>query len=137
MDGTLVDTEPSWMRAEAALVESFGGTWTHEDGMQLVGSGLWDSARILQSRGVAMEANEIVSWLTDRVHREIQARGYAEDQEVFNTIRPQVIKALQDAATNGTRDTHGFAQVIRRTVGRWVNTQHRRRPMIIPVVIEA
>jgi ribonuclease J len=68
---------------------------------------------------------------------EIQARGYAEDQEVFNTIRPQVIKALQDAATNGTRDTHGFAQVIRRTVGRWVNTQHRRRPMIIPVVIEA
>jgi ribonuclease J len=68
---------------------------------------------------------------------EIQARGYAEDQEVFNSIRPQVIKALQDAAANGTRDTHGFAQVIRRTVGRWVNTQHRRRPMIIPVVIEA
>jgi ribonuclease J len=68
---------------------------------------------------------------------EIQARGYAEDQEVFNTIRPQVIKALQDAAANGTRDTHGFSQVIRRTVGRWVNTQHRRRPMIIPVVIEA
>jgi ribonuclease J len=68
---------------------------------------------------------------------EIQARGYAEDQEVFNTIRPQIIKALQDAAANGTRDTHGFAQVIRRTVGRWVNTQHRRRPMIIPVVIEA
>jgi ribonuclease J len=68
---------------------------------------------------------------------EIQARGYAEDQEVFNNVRPQVIKALQDAAANGTRDTHGFAQVIRRTVGRWVNTQHRRRPMIIPVVIEA
>jgi ribonuclease J len=68
---------------------------------------------------------------------EIQARGYAEDQEVFNTIRPQIIKALQDAAANGTRDTHGFSQVIRRTVGRWVNTQHRRRPMIIPVVIEA
>jgi len=33
--------------------------------------------------------------------------------------------------------THAFAQVIRRTVGRWVNTQHRRRPMIVPVVIEA
>jgi len=26
--------------------------------------------------------------------------------------------------------------VVRRTVGRWVNTQHRRRPMIVPVVIE-
>jgi len=68
---------------------------------------------------------------------EIQARGFAEDQKVFDSVRPQVIKAIQDAAANGTRDTHGFAQVIRRTVGRWVNTQHRRRPMIIPVVIEA
>jgi ribonuclease J len=68
---------------------------------------------------------------------EIQARGFAEDESVFDDVKPQVIKALQDAAQNGTRDTHGFSQVIRRTVGRWVNTQHRRRPMIIPVVIEA
>jgi len=68
---------------------------------------------------------------------EIQARGFAEDEAVFNTVRPQVIKALEEAAANGTRDTQAFQQVIRRTVGRWVNTQHRRKPMIIPVVIEA
>jgi ribonuclease J len=68
---------------------------------------------------------------------EIQARGFAEDEGVFDDVMPQVIRALTDAAENGTRDTHAFAQVIRRTVGRWVNTQHRRRPMIIPVVIEA
>jgi HAD superfamily hydrolase (TIGR01509 family) len=94
MDGTLVDTEPSWMRAEAALVESFGGTWTHADGMQLVGSGLWDSARILQSRGVAMDANEIVSWLTDRVHLEIQ--------ETL-TWRPGAQELLQDLRAAGVR----------------------------------
>ncbi|MEO6117417.1 MAG: ribonuclease J, partial [Pseudolysinimonas sp.] len=68
---------------------------------------------------------------------EIQARGFAEDEAVFDDVKPQLIKALQEAAQNGTRDTYGFSQVIRRTVGRWVNTQHRRRPMIIPVVIEA
>ena len=68
---------------------------------------------------------------------EIQARGFAEDEAVFNDVLPHVIKALEDAAANGTRDTHAFQQVIRRTVGRWVNTQHRRKPMIIPVVIEA
>jgi len=67
---------------------------------------------------------------------EIQARGFAEDEKVFDAVIPQILKALTDAAGNGTRDTHAFAQVIRRTVGRWVNTQHRRRPMIIPVVIE-
>jgi ribonuclease J len=68
---------------------------------------------------------------------EIQARGFAEDQTVFDAVLPQVIKALEDAAANGTRDMHAFQQVVRRTVGRWVNTQHRRKPMIIPVVIEA
>ncbi len=68
---------------------------------------------------------------------EIQARGFAEDDAVFDSVRPQIVKALLEAAQSGTSDQHGFQQVVRRTVGRWVNTQHRRRPMIIPVVIEA
>ena len=68
---------------------------------------------------------------------EIQSRGFAEEESVFDSVKPMIIKALADAAANGTRDTHSFSQVIRRTVGRWVNTSHRRRPMIVPVVIEA
>ena len=68
---------------------------------------------------------------------EIHARGFAPDDAVFNDVRPALVKALEEASGNGTRDAHAFAQVVRRTVGRWVNTQHRRRPMIVPVVIEA
>jgi len=68
---------------------------------------------------------------------EIHARGFAEDEAVFGAVLPQVIKALEDAAANGTRDPQALQQVIRRTVGRWVNTQHRRKPMIVPVVIGA
>ena len=68
---------------------------------------------------------------------EIHARGFAPDEAIFDDVKPQIIKALAEAASNGTRDTHAFSQVVRRTVGRWVNTQHRRRPMIVPVVIEA
>ncbi len=68
---------------------------------------------------------------------EIQARGFAEDESVFDDVRPQIVAALAEAARNGVNDQHGFSQAVRRTVGRWVNTQHRRRPMIIPVVIEA
>jgi len=67
MDGTLVDTEPLWMAAETVLVESFGGTWTHEQGLQLVGNGLPKSARILQRAGVRLGEDEIVRWLTDHV----------------------------------------------------------------------
>ena len=68
---------------------------------------------------------------------EIHARGFAPDDAVFDDVRPAIIKALEEASKNGTRDTQAFQQVVRRTVGRWVNTQHRRRPMIVPVVIEA
>ena len=68
---------------------------------------------------------------------EIAARGFAEDENVFDDVLPQIVTAISEAAANGTRDIHAFQQVVRRTVGRWVNTQHRRRPMIVPVVIEA
>ena len=68
---------------------------------------------------------------------EIHARGFAPDEAIFDDVKPQIIKALAEAAANGTRDSHAFSQVVRRVVGRWVNTQHRRRPMIVPVVIEA
>jgi HAD superfamily hydrolase (TIGR01509 family) len=75
MDGTLVDTEPYWMAAEVELVASFGGHWTHDDGLALVGSGLWNSAGILQSRGVTMDADDIVNWLTNRVQTMIDELG--------------------------------------------------------------
>ncbi len=67
MDGTIVDTEPYWMRAESALVAAHGGVWTEADGLQLVGSGLHNSARILQEAGVDLTADEIVDHLTDTV----------------------------------------------------------------------
>jgi len=68
---------------------------------------------------------------------EIHARGFAEDDAVFDAVKPKIASALADAAHNGVRDSHALAQVVRRTVGRWVNTSYRRRPMIVPLVIEA
>lgn len=75
MDGTLVDTEPYWMVAETELVASFGGVWTHADCMLMVGSGLWASATILQDRGVEMDADDIVQWLTTRVQAQLTEHG--------------------------------------------------------------
>lgn len=68
---------------------------------------------------------------------EIHARGFAEDDRVFDKVRPKIEDALAEAAGNGVRDQHALQQVVRRTVGRWVNTSYRRRPMIVPLVIEA
>ena len=68
---------------------------------------------------------------------EIHAKGFAEDDAVFDEIKPDIQRALQEAAHNGVRDTHSLNQVIRRTVGQWVSKKYRRRPMLIPMVIEA
>jgi HAD superfamily hydrolase (TIGR01509 family) len=72
MDGTIVDTEPYWMRAETELIESFGGSWSHDDGMQLVGSGLLDAAAIIRDAGVDLPLQEIVDRLTDHVMQQIE-----------------------------------------------------------------
>ncbi|MFT4052403.1 MAG: ribonuclease J [Microbacterium sp.] len=68
---------------------------------------------------------------------EIHARGVAEDDAVFDSVRPKIAAALTEAAQSGVRDTHALSQVVRRTIGRWVNQRLRRRPMIVPLVIEA
>ncbi|MFI8594221.1 HAD family hydrolase [Microbacterium sp. NPDC078428] len=75
MDGTLVDTEPHWIAAETPLVESFGGTWSHEQALQLVGLGLEDAARIFQAAGVRMSVPEIIDTLTDRVLESLAREG--------------------------------------------------------------
>jgi HAD superfamily hydrolase (TIGR01509 family) len=74
MDGTLVDSEPYWIEAETDLIHSFGGDWSHEEAMQLVGSGLWHSARIIQAKGVTLSEDEIIDRLTDRVIERLTER---------------------------------------------------------------
>ncbi|WP_263119395.1 ribonuclease J [Cellulomonas sp. RIT-PI-Y] len=68
---------------------------------------------------------------------QIQARGFAEDDAVFRTILPEVTSALEDALRGGAVDTHQLQQIMRRVVGRWVSNRLKRRPMILPVVVEA
>jgi len=66
---------------------------------------------------------------------EIRARAFAEEDHVFDNVKPAIEKALAEAAASGVRDPYAMQQVIRRTIGTWVAKAHRRRPMIIPVVI--
>jgi ribonuclease J len=66
---------------------------------------------------------------------EIRARAFAEEDHVFDDFKPILERALAAAIGEGTRDSQELQQVIRRSIGTWVNKAHRRRPMIIPVVI--
>lgn len=95
MDGTLVDTEPYWMAAETPLVESFGGTWSHEQALQLVGLGLEDSARIFQAAGVRMSVHEIIDHLTDDVMKSLRETGVP--------FRPGARELLADLRARGVK----------------------------------
>ena len=95
MDGTLVDTEPHWMAAEGPLVERFGGTWSHEQALSLVGRGLEDSARIFQQAGVRMSISEIIDHLTDEVMDGLATTGVP--------FRPGARSLLRDLRDAGVR----------------------------------
>ncbi len=66
---------------------------------------------------------------------EIRARAYAEEDHVFDDILPAIERAMAEAAGDGVRDAYQMQQVIRRTIGNWVAKAHRRKPMIIPIVV--
>jgi ribonuclease J len=68
---------------------------------------------------------------------EIHARGFAEDDGVFKPVIPLIQDALEQALRDSVTDTHQLQQLMRRTLGKWVNETHRRKPMIVPVVIES
>ncbi len=68
---------------------------------------------------------------------EIHARGNAIDAASLEEVKPAIIEALDLAVAEGSTDTYQLQQTVRRVIGRWVSSTHRRRPMIIPVVIDA
>ena len=68
---------------------------------------------------------------------QIQARGFAEGEAVLDEVLPKLEAALEEARRKGVTDSYQLQQVIRRTVGSFMGGKLRRRPMIIPVVIDA
>ncbi|GAA1511531.1 ribonuclease J [Sphaerisporangium rubeum] len=67
---------------------------------------------------------------------EVYARGSGIELAAFDAVIPLIEKALEESAADGVADLQQMRRVTRRIVGRWVNESYRRRPMIIPVIVE-
>jgi ribonuclease J len=67
---------------------------------------------------------------------EIHARGSGIGEMGFDEVLPKVEDALERATADGISDSHALRQLVRRVIGKWVSDNYRRRPMIIPVVVE-
>ena len=135
-DGGVIDL----VDGRARLVGAVSCGYIYVDGQSVGGTTetLLKDRRILRDEGF-ITCVVVIDAATGKIAAgpEITARGFVEDEEIFRDIIPKVEQALAEATGNGVRDEFQLQQVIRRTIGSWVGGTIRRRPMIIPVVIEA
>ena len=134
-DGGVIDL----VDGQARLVGAVSCGYIYVDGQSVGGTTetLLKDRRILRDEGF-ITCVVVIDAATGKIAAgpEITARGFVEDEEIFRDIIPKVEQALAEATGNGVRDEYQLQQVIRRTIGSWVGGTVRRRPMIIPVVIE-
>jgi beta-phosphoglucomutase-like phosphatase (HAD superfamily) len=111
LDGTLVDTEPSWMAAEYALAERHGATWTHEDALTLVGNDLRTTGRlIVEGMGLTLSPEEVIDELVAAVVAAIQ-----RDLVLRPGVR-ELLAALQDAEVPCGLVTMSYKPIARAVV---------------------
>ncbi len=102
-----------------------------------MGESLLTERRILGDGGF-IAVTVVVDSVTGKVvgGPTVSAKGFSEDTAIVVAVVPFITEALDKAAQEGITDPHALQQIVRRTVGRWVNETYRRRPMIVPNVVE-
>ncbi len=134
-DGVVVDL----VDGKAAIVGAVPCGYVYVDGLEVgdVGEPTLKDRRILGEEGF-ISVTLAVDTVTGKVvgSPQIAARGFSDDPAAFDGVLPLLEDELDRAAAEGTSDPHQLGQQVRRALGRWVNDTYRRRPMIIPVVLE-
>jgi len=134
-DGVVVDL----VDGRASIVGAIPAGYVYVDGLAVgdVGEESLKDRRILGGEGF-VTCVVVVDSVTGKVAAgpEILARGFSEDAAAFEDVRPLIEDALAEAAREGVSDAHQLQQLVRRVIGKWVSDTYRRRPMIIPVVVE-
>jgi ribonuclease J len=134
-DGDVVDL----VDGHARLVGNVRSRYVYVDGLAVgdVSESLLTERKILGDGGF-IATTVVIDSVTGKVvgGPTISAKGFSEDPGAFNPVLPLITEALDRAASDGISDPHQLQQVVRRTVGRWVNDAYRRRPMIVPNVVE-
>jgi len=134
-DGVVVDL----VDGKASIVGAVPCGYVFVDGMEVgdVTETTLKDRRILGDEGF-ISVTLAVDSVTGKIvgGPDISARGFSDDRSAFDPVKALIEAELDRAAGEGVADAHQIAQTVRRIVGRWVNDTYRRRPMIIPVVVE-
>ncbi|MBE7163543.1 MAG: ribonuclease J, partial [Williamsia herbipolensis] len=134
-DGTVVDLVDGAARISGRIPVGY----VYVDGLEVgdIGDSTLKDRRILGEDGflsilvaVDLEAGKVV------YGPEITSRGFSDDPEALVPITSELVDVVEKALANGTRDADDLQHLVRRTVGRWVDREYRRRPMLVPMVVE-
>ena len=134
-DGTVVDL----VDGVASITGKVDCGYVYVDGLAVgdVGEESLKDRRILGDEGF-IAITVVVDSVTGKVNGTplVSGRGFSDDPVAFEPVLPLVAAELERLSGEGVTDPHRLAQAVRRVVGRWVSDRYRRRPMIIPTVIE-
>ena len=134
-DGVVVDL----VEGQAAITGAVPARYVYVDGAtvgEVTETSLKDR-RILGEEGFVSIVVAVDSTSGKMVARpEIHARGAGIVDDDFHDVISRIQEVLEAAAADGINDVHQLRQLIRRNAGKWVSETYRRRPMIIPVVVE-
>ena len=133
-DGTVVDLHDG----KVAVVGRLEADYVFVDGstVDAVGDAELDDRRILGEEGF-ISAIAVVNLHTGELVEGpiITARGFIDEEGIFDSISAEVAGGLREALADGAEDTYPLQQLMRRRLGRWVSKRYRARPMIVPVVL--
>ncbi|MCW2572654.1 MAG: RNA-metabolising metallo-beta-lactamase [Frankiales bacterium] len=134
-DGVVVDL----VNGKASIVGVVPCGYVYVDGLEVgdVGESTLKDRRILGEEGF-ISLTLAVDSMTGKIAGapQISARGFSDDPKAFDAVLPLLEAELDRAALEGITEPHQLGQQCRRVLGRWVSDTYRRRPMIIPVVLE-
>jgi ribonuclease J len=134
-DGTVVDL----VDGLATITGKIPVGYVYVDGLEVgdIGDATLKDRRILGEEGflsilvaVDLELGKVV------FGPEITARGFSDDPAALDPINAELVELVEKALADGTRDADALAHLVRRAVGRWVDREYRRRPMLMPMVVE-
>lgn len=135
-DGTVVDLQ----QGRARIVGRVDSGYIFVDGTSVgdISEASLKDRKILGEEGF-ISVIAVINPLVGKIISgpDIHARGFVENDAVFDPIRALIVADLEAALADGVEDTFQLQQIIRRRLGRWVSDTHRRRPMIIPLVVQA
>jgi len=134
-DGTVVDLVDGVARITGHIPVGY----VYVDGLEVgdIGDTTLKDRRILGQDGFLSILVAVDSELGKVVYGpEITARGFSDDPSALDPIRAELVEVVEKALADGTRDLQSLQHLVRRTVGRWVDREYRRRPMLVPMVVE-